>query len=395
MKKRYALCLITCIVMTLCLFGIHNLTKTEEKHIKVGFIFVGDEITPYTNNFIKARNHIKEVYGDRIECVTTYNVTEGQIEKPLQELIDGGCDYIIAASYGYGPDVKAVAKKYPNIQFCVPTGDNANEKPVLSNYHNCFGEIYQGRYVCGKVAGMKIKQMIDENIITKEQAKVGYVAAFPLPEVISGYTSFYLGVRSVVPEAVMTVKYTNTWSSYSTEKQAAKELVDEDCVVISQHSDTAGPATACEETSSDVPVFNVSYNQSMLDVAPTTYLTGCKIDWKPYMKAAVDAVLNGNVIEKNIEGNINGNDVGAGFDEGWVSMLEFNDIVVADGTKEAVESVIEQLNKGKLTVFKGDYIGVKQDNPQDTIDLRDGYIENKDSSAPTFDYILKDIITIE
>ena len=155
--------------MTLCLFGIHNLTKTEEKHIKVGFIFVGDEITPYTNNFIKARNHIKEVYGDRIECVTTYNVTEGQIEKPLQELIDGGCDYIIAASYGYGPDVKAVAKKYPNIQFCVPTGDNANEKPVLSNYHNCFGEIYQGRYVCGKVAGMKIKQMIDENIITKEQ----------------------------------------------------------------------------------------------------------------------------------------------------------------------------------------------------------------------------------
>ena len=108
MKKRYALCLITCIVMTLCLFGIHNLTKTEEKHIKVGFIFVGDEITPYTNNFIKARNHIKEVYGDRIECVTTYNVTEGQIEKPLQELIDGGCDYIIAASYGYGPDVKAV-----------------------------------------------------------------------------------------------------------------------------------------------------------------------------------------------------------------------------------------------------------------------------------------------
>ena len=395
MKKRYALCLITCIVMTLCLFGIHNLTKTEEKHIKVGFIFVGDEITPYTNNFIKARNHIKEVYGDRIECVTTYNVTEGQIEKPLQEPIDGGCDYIIAASYGYGQDVKAVAKKYPNIQFCVPTGDNANEKPVLSNYHNCFGEIYQGRYVCGKVAGMKIKQMIDENIITKEQAKVGYVAAFPLPEVISGYTSFYLGVRSVVPEAVMTVKYTNTWSSYSTEKQAAKELVDEDCVVISQHSDTAGPATACEETASDVPVFNVSYNQSMLDVAPTTYLTGCKINWKPYMKAAVDAVLNGKVVEKNIGGNIHGNDVGAGFDEGWVSMLEFNDIVVADGTKEMVADVIEQFKNDRLTVFKGDYIGVNTDNPNDIIDLSEGFVENKDSSAPSFNYILKDIITIE
>ena len=132
MKKRYALCLITCIVMTLCMFGIHRFTKTKEKHIKVGFIFVGDEITPYTNNFIKARNHIKEMYGDRIECVTIYNVTEGQLEKPLQKLIDEGCNYIIAASYGYGPEIKVKAKQYPGIQFCVPTGDNANGSVQLS-----------------------------------------------------------------------------------------------------------------------------------------------------------------------------------------------------------------------------------------------------------------------
>lgn len=395
MKKRYALCLITCIVMTLCLFGIHNLTKTEEKHIKVGFIFVGDEITPYTNNFIKARNHIKEVYGDRIECVTTYNVTEGQIEKPLQELIDGGCDYIIAASYGYGPDVKAVAKKYPNIQFCVPTGDNANEKPVLSNYHNCFGEIYQGRYVCGKVVGMKIKQMIDENIITKEQAKVGYVAAFPLPEVISGYTSFYLGVRSVVPEAIMTVKYTNTWSSYSTEKQAAKELVDEDCVVISQHSDTVGPAAICENAQRDIPVYHVGYNQSMTDIAPTRSLVSCCVDYSSYFEQSVYALLHDKKIEECIDGRTYKQDAMAGIDKGWVRILDINEAIVPKGTKEMVEDTIEKIENGKLEVFSGPFTGVSVFDRNDKINLNTPYKENANSSSPSFSYVLDDVITIE
>lgn len=171
MKRVYTLCIITCLVMSLFSFGIHKITRGDEKHLKVGFIFVGDEITPYTNNFIKARDHVKEVYGDRIECVTIYNVAEGQVESHLQELVAEDCDYIIAASYGYGPDVKAIAEQYPDIQFCVPTGDNANSDPVLPNYHNCFGEIYQGRYVCGRVAGMKIKQMIEKNIITPPTGK--------------------------------------------------------------------------------------------------------------------------------------------------------------------------------------------------------------------------------
>ena len=207
--------------------------------------------------------------------------------------------------------------------------------------------------------------------------------------------AFLLGARSVVPQAVMTVKYTNSWNDYRTEKKYARELIDEHCIIISQHSDTTGPATACEETSSDVPVYNVSYNQSMLDIAPTTYLTGCKINWKPYMKSAIDAVLNDKVIEKQVKGNVNGNDVGAGFDEEWVSMLEFNDIAVANGTKERVKKVIEQFKKGNINVFQGDYIGVNPDNPSEQIDLKEGYIENEYSSAPTFKYILKDIITVE
>lgn len=395
MKKRYALCLITCIVMTLCMFGIHRFTKTKEKHIKVGFIFVGDEITPYTNNFIKARNHIKEVYGDMIECVTIYNVTEGQLEKPLQKLIDEGCNYIIAASYGYGPEVKVKAKQYPGIQFCVPTGDNANEKPVLSNYHNCFGEIYQGRYVCGKVAGMKIKQMIDEKIITKEQAKIGYVAAFPLPEVISGYTSFYLGVRSVVPEAVMTVKYTNTWSSYSLEKQAAKELVDEDCVVISQHSDTVGPAAICENAQRDIPVYHVGYNQSMTDIAPTRSLVSCSVDYSSYFEQSVYALLHDKKIEDCIDGRTYKQDAMAGVDKGWVRILDINEAIVPKGTKEMVEDTIEKIEKGKLEVFSGPFTGVSVFDPDDKIDLNTPYKENANSSSPSFCYVLDDVINIE
>lgn len=291
MKRVYVLCIVTSLIMGLLSFGIHGLTKTEEKHIKVGFIFVGDEITPYTENFIKARNHVMEVYGDQIECVTKYNVTEDQIEEPLKELVDEKCDYIIAASYGYGPEVKKMAQQHPEIEFCVPTGDNANQEPVLSNYHNCLGTIYQGRYVCGVVAGVKLKEMIEDGVITPQQAKIGYVAAFPYAEVISGYTAFYLGVRSVVPEATMLVKYTDTWSNYSLEKQVATELIEQDCVIISQHSDTIGPATACENAGGSIPVYHVGYNQSMTDIAPTRSLVSCCVDYSYYFEQSIGALL--------------------------------------------------------------------------------------------------------
>lgn len=257
------------------------------------------------------------------------------------------------------------------------------------------GKIYQGRYTAGVAAGMKMKELIKEGVITEQQAKIGYVAAYPYAEVISGYTAFLLGVRSVVPDAVMTVRYTNKWNDYRTEKKYAKDLIDEGCVIISQHSDTAGPATACEETAAGTPVYLVSYNQSMEDVAPTTYLTGCKINWKPYMMGAVDAVLNDRVIEKSIKGTVNGNDIGAGFEEDWVQMLELNEITAADGTAEKMQKVIRQFEQGKLDVFRGDYVGADPDDPDDTCDLNQGYTENEFASAPSFHYVLKDVIRIE
>lgn len=394
MKRVYVLCIVTSLIMGLLSFGIHGLTKTEEKHIKVGFIFVGDEITPYTENFIKARNHVMEVYGDQIECVTKYNVTEEQIEEPLKELVDEKCDYIIAASYGYGPEVKKMAQQHPEIEFCVPTGDNANQEPVLANYHNCLGTIYQGRYVCGVVAGVKLKEMIDEGVITPQQAKVGYVAAFPYAEVISGYTAFYLGVQSVVPEATMLVKYTDTWSNYSLEKQVATELIEQDCVIISQHSDTIGPATACENASGPVPVYHVGYNQSMTDIAPTRSLVSCCVDYSYYFEQSIGALLQDKNIEDCIDGKTYEQDAMAGIDKGWVRILDVNYAIVPKNTDQIIDETVKNLISGKTQVFSGSFTGVNPNDENDRIDLRTPFIENEKSSSPSFTYVLDDVITV-
>ena len=397
MKRIYIITLLSAIIMIVITFGIHYLTDGKEKSetIQVGFVYVGDANDAYTANFMKAQAAIEKQYAGQAVVIAKYNVPEDYVEAALAELVEEGCKLIFTTSYGYGDKTKEYAAAYPDIQFCQATCSNANEKPYLSNYHTFMGSIYQGRYISGVVAGMKLKELLDNGTITLEQAKAGYVGAFPYAEVISGYTAFFLGIRSVVPEATMTVKYTNTWSNYYLEKECAKELIDEGCVIISQHSDTSGPAVACEETDRSKVVYYVSYNESMRDVAPTTYLTGSKINWTPYIVEAVQAVLLDKEIEKNIEGNVNGNDVGAGFDYDWVQMLEINEFVAARGTQERVDELIHEFKQDKIRVFQGEYIGVNPEDESDIIDLRKGYPENKNSSAPTFNYILKDVITIE
>lgn len=383
------------LILILSAAGLLVHSRKTDETIRVGFVYVGDSSTGYTNNFYEAQKAVEKAYGDSVVTIAKYNVPEDEAEVALQALIVEECKLIFTTSYGYGETTKIFAKAYPEIQFCQATCANANEEPYLDNYHTFMGRIYEGRYVSGVAAGMKLRELIDEGKITGEQAKVGYVAAFPYAEVISGYTSFLLGVRSVAPEAVMTVKYTNTWGDYHLEKECAKKLIDEGCVIISQHSDTIGPASACEETNRSQNVFFVSYNESMSDIAPTTYLTGCKINWEPYILEAVEAVLYDKEIEKQVEGTIYENDVGAGFEKSWVEMLEINEFVAAEGTKEKVESLIRDFKNNKVRVFLGDYTGVDPQNPEDTIDLRQEYIENKESSAPTFHYILDDVIHVE
>lgn len=397
MKQTYKVTLLTAAMVIAAALSIRFFLWDQEgdRVMKVGFVYVGDASTAYTNNFVKAQESIENQYAGQIETVAQYNVSEGNVEEALEELVRAGCELIFTTSFGYGEKTKEFAGNHPEIQFCQATCSNANEEPVLKNYHTFMGNIYQGRYISGVVAGMKLAELIENGEITGEDAKIGYVGAYPYAEVISGYTAFFLGVRSVVPEAVMVVRYTDTWGNYLLEKECAKELIDEGCVIISQHSDTAGPAVACEETDRSQVVYYISYNESMSDIASTTYLTGSKINWEPYITEAVQAVLEGKDIEKCVKGNVNGNDVGAGFENGWVRMLEINEFTAADGTQERVESLIDDFKKGRIQVFQGDYTGVNSADPADTIDLREGYRENEKSSAPTFHYILKDVIMIE
>ena len=397
MKKNYLITIFTSIFLIIIISSIQMLFFKDDtsKLLKVGFLYVGDSSTSYTGNFIKTEKSLTNKYGTNIQIISKKNVPESNCEPVLMELISENCDIIFSTSCGFGESVKKAAEKNPHILFCQATCSNANEEPILKNYHTFMGKIFEGRYVSGVIAGLKLQELINQKKITKEQAKIGYVGAFPLPEVISGYTAFILGIKSIVPEATMIVKYTNSWTDYNTEKKITEELIQKDCVIISQHSDTVGPAIACEEANKSKIVYLVSYNQSMATFAPTTYLCGSKINWEPYILNAVDAVYNNKEFSKTIDATFFGNDATAGFDKNWVQMLEMNEISIAPGTKEKVEKTIELLNKNKIDVFYGNYIGVNPENPNDIIDLNTPYIENSFSSAQTFNYILKDVVFIE
>ncbi|MBR6223046.1 MAG: BMP family ABC transporter substrate-binding protein [Lachnospiraceae bacterium] len=398
MKRNDIVSIVVCAVILLGVF-IFNSTvfknSSELKTIKVGFVYDGDESAPYTYNYIRAQKAIEANYGDNVETIVKSNISEEEGENSLKELVSEGCELIFTTSYGYGEAAKKLAEAHPEIEFCEATCDNADDKPFCSNYHTFMGEIYSGRYISGMVAGMKLKELIESGKITRDQAKIGYVAAFPYAEVISGYTAFLLGIRHIVPEAKMTVRYTNNWTDYTLEKKYAEALIEEGAVIISQHSDTIGPAVACENSSVSHPVYHVGYNDSMLDVAPTTSLISSRINWTPYMLSAVEAVLKGEKIEKVVDAKVFGNDCSAGFERNWVQMVELNTLIAAEGTEDMIEKSIEDFKKGRITVFEGDYTGTDPFDPNDKIDLKGGFVENEKSSAPTFHYVLDDVITIE
>ena len=396
-KRTFTVTLITCAVTVLGFFAVHLAgllgNQTVRSSIRVGFLYDSDESTPYTQNFIRAQHALEQELGDSAEVLIKNNVSTAQEETACRALAEAGCDLIFVASYGDA--IKKVAGEYPQIEFCQAGCSHANDKPFYPNYHTFMGAMYQGRYLSGVLAGMKMKEMLNDGVILQEQAIVGYVAAFETPEVISGYTAFLLGVRAQVPEAVMRVKYINTWSSYTIEKAAAKQLIDEGCVIISQHTDTIAPAAACADAQKRYPVYHVGYNQSMIDVAPSNSLISARINWIPYITGAAAAVMNGRKIEECVPGRVHGNDVGAGFEQGWIDMLELNTLIAAKGSKEAIEELTDGFCSGEIIVFKGDYTGTDPKDPNDKIDLHTPYYEHEKSSAPTFHYILDGVITTE
>ncbi|MDO4806019.1 MAG: BMP family ABC transporter substrate-binding protein [Coriobacteriales bacterium] len=384
-----------CMVLA-CAVGVSAFRQVSHarESIKVGFVYDGDETEPYTYNFMVAQRALKSAYGDRVEIEVQSNVADEDGEEAILALVDNKCDLIFTTSWDYGKAAKRIAAEHPKVQFCQATCTNANTEPVLDNYHTFMGHIYEGRYVSGVVAGLKIQQMIDRGLVDANAAKVGYVAAFESAENISAYTAFLLGVRSVVPTATMEVSYMNSWSSYAAEKECAERFIEDGCVVISQSTNTIGPALACEEASATREVYHVGYNESMAESAPTMALVCTRINWSPYVLAAADAVLQGVDIEDNVSANIHGKDAGAGFDKDWVQMLDLNALAAPEGAEEAMEAAIDGLRRGRVDVFKGDYVGVNPSKPSDTCDLSQGYQENASASAPSFCYVLEDVITV-
>lgn len=384
-----------CMVVA-CAVGLSVAQQTShaKEHVRVGFVYDGDEAEPYTYNFMVAQRALKSLFGDRVSIEVVSNVPDDDGEPAIRELVNRDCDLIFSTSWGYGEVTKRIAAEHPEVQFCVATCSNANEEPVLDNYHTFMGHIYEGRYVSGVVAGLKLQDMIERGVPNASEARVGYVAAFEQAENISGYTAFLLGVRSVVPTATMEVHYVYSWSNYTAEKAAAKRFIDDGCVIISQSTNTIGPAQACEEAGITHEVYHIGYNESMSEVAPTMSLVGTRINWTPYVIDATDAVFKGAEIEKYVRAHIHGHDAGAGFDNDWVQMLDLNILAAPEGTEETIKQTIDDFKHGRVDVFRGDYVGVSASDPNDVIDLTHGYQENAESSAPTFDYVLNDVITI-
>ena len=304
-------------------------------NVKAGFIFLHDENSTYDLNFLNGAKEACEKMG--IEYVVKTNIPEGQeCYEAACELADSGCNFIFADSFGHEDYMIEAAKEYPDVQFCHATGTKAHTEQ-LDNIHNAFASIYDGRYLAGIVAGMKLNEMIDNGTITAEQAKMGYVGAFTYAEVISGYTSFFLGARSVCPTVTMEVTFTGSWYDETAEKEGANKLIQNGCVLISQHADSMGAPTACE--TAGVP--NVSYNGSTASACPNTFLVSSKINWAPYFEYAMGCVAEGKAIDTDWCGTL---------ETGSVQLTELGS-AVAEGTAEAIDAAKADLIAGKVHVF--------------------------------------------
>ena len=348
--------------------------------VKIGFIFLHDENSTYDKNFIDAANRAKEALGLKDEqVVIKVDIPESSVcYETACELAEDGCNIIFADSFGHEPFMLQAAKEYPEVEFCHATGTMAHTANQ-ANFHNAFASIYEGRFLAGVVAGLKLKEI--------GETKMGYVGALPYAEVKSGLTSFFLGAKSIVPEVTMDVIFTGSWYDEPKEKEAAVSLIAGGAKLISQHADSMGAPSACEEAL--IP--NVSYNGSTISAAPNTYLISSYIDWQPYFETIVKAVAEGKEIPVDYCGTI---------ETGSVKLTAINDKAVAEGTQAKLDEVMAGLKDGSIKVFDTatftvngaaltSYMAdVDSDDAftPDTEVIKDGYFaESEFRSAPYFD----------
>ena len=362
--------------------------ESAASDIKVGFIFLHDENSTYDLNFINGAKEACAALGlSEDQFIFRTNIPEGQeCYDAAAELADAGCSIVFADSFGHEDYMIQAAKEFPEVQFCHATGTKAHTEG-LDNFHNAFASIYEGRYLAGIAAGLKLNEMIENGEFTAEEAKIGYVGAFTYAEVVSGYTSFFLGARSVCPTATMEVTFTGSWYDETAEKEGANKLIANGCKLISQHADSMGAPTACE--TAGVP--NVSYNGSTVAACPNTFIVSSRINWAPYFEYIVNCVLNGEQIDTDWTGTI---------ETGSVVLTEVNEQAAAAGTVEAIEEAKAALADGSLHVFDistftvggaalDSYMADVDTDPAYTPDTEvvvDGYFhESEFRSAPYFD----------
>lgn len=390
MKKVLNLVLAIVLTLSIALFltGCGDGYK-DDGVFRVGVITLHDENSTYDKNFIDAAKEVKAELGLTDEqLIIKTGIPEGNdCYKEAVKLVKKGCDVIFADSFGHEDYLIKAAKKYKKVQFCHATGTKAHTEN-LENFHNAFASIYEGRYLAGIAAGIKLNEMIIAGTITAEQAVIGYVGAFTYAEVMSGYTSFYLGAKSVCPSVTMKVSFTGSWYDYAAEKETARKLIENNaCVLISQHADSQGAPESCEAAN----IQNVFYNGT--NEAKTTWLASSKIDWAPYFRIIMDANKQ-NQIPTDYTGTIATGSV--------KYYLDSTDSAYAD-TKNACDLAEAAFKAGTLKVFdteKDNYITVKgaklssykadvdtdKDFTPDTEVVSDGYFhESEKRSAPYFD----------
>lgn len=414
MKKTIALLLAVVMIIGLCACGGGTTTESkapesnapesnapetpdggdEKKEITIGIVCIGDENDQgYTYNFMRGVDDVTESLaadGITVNWIPKYNVLENSgCEDACIELADEGCDIIITNSYGHEPFMLKVAGDYPEIHFIGAT-NLGSVFDDLDNTHNAFANIYEGRYACGVIAGMKLQELIDAGEITPEEAVIGYVGAFAYAEVVSGFTAFYLGARSVCPSVTMNVQYVSSWSNPTEEANAAQALIDLGAVVISQHSDNTTPATTAQQNG----VFHCGYNNDMITVAPNSSLISCRIDWSVYFDYVIRSVLAGEEFSV---------DWTAGMPEGAVVVTALNENIAAEGSAAKLDEIVEGLHDGSINVFAGPWTGTGTafgaDAP-DTMTVPEGEhfeesdVENGQTSAPYFYWIIDGITEI-
>ena len=398
-KKILAIFLVVAIVAALAV-GLTACKKddggeVDYSNIKIGMLCLHDKNSTYDKNFITAMEEVQRELGLRDDqVIIKTNIPEDDTcYQEAMNLVDAGCNIIFADSFGHEAYMLKAAKKAPKVLFAHATGTRAHTEN-LPNFVNAFASIYEGRFLAGVAAGLKLNEMIEAKKFTAEEAKMGYVGAYTYAEVISGYTSFYLGAKSVCPTVKMDVQFTGSWYDETAEYNAANALINGGCKLISQHADSMGAPNACE--SAGIP--NVSYNGSTFEACPDTFIVSSRINWAPYYKYIIAQMAKaGNDATK------------ANVDKDWTGTIKTGSVVLtnvgggaaAEGTVEKIVEVREKLVKGQIHVFDTNTFTVngKQLDANykadvdtdaafapDTIVVENGiFFESKHRSAPYFD----------